>query len=70
MNDIHVYSSSIEATDHVFEPLCPVVAGTATAYPNVAQYDMEEVQRAAYERGIQEGRQLAEHKIGALADVV
>ena len=63
MNDIHVYSGNIEATDHVFEPLCPVVAGTSTAYPNVAQYDMEEVQRAAYERGIQEGRQLAEKEL-------
>ena len=65
MNTTTIYPADAEAKEHVFEPLRPVFAGghTSMDYPNVRQYDIEEVQRDAYERGLKEGKDLVDRDL-------
>jgi len=65
MNTTQIYPPDIDARAHVFEPLRPVLAahGKSAGYPNVPHYDLEEVQRDAYERGVVEGKQAVDQDL-------
>lgn len=65
MNNTYIYPPDAEAKEHVFEPLRPVFAGghATTGYPQIRQYDLEEVQRDAYERGLKEGKELVDRDL-------
>ena len=65
MSAMHVYPPEVEAREHVFEPLRPMSGAYAggAGYPNVRHYDLEEIQREAYERGLEEGKAAVEEEL-------
>ena len=69
MSITHVYTAQVDARQHVFEPLQPMVpgglgrTGTALAASAYTRDQFDQAAREAYERGLAEGKQLVDQEL-------
>lgn len=69
MSITHVYTAQVDARQHVFEPLQPMVpgglgrTGTALAASAYTRDQFDQAAREAYERGLAEGKQLVNQEL-------